>query len=290
MLELNDALDDLLAGEMLSEPRMAPASYAPKGFEEGCSKCGGSGKFYGYSGRMIGSCFACKGAGKKVFKSSSADRAKARAGVAERKAKVSAEGFEAWQAANPALWQWLDVASKAGNQFAASLIGGVIKFGDLSQGQREAVERNIAKAAEKASHRAKAEAEAPEVAIERIEQAFAAAAASGKKRLKLKLSPKDSESAFVFSPAPMHGKNAGAIYVKSGSDYLGKVAGGKFIAAYGCDEVRKGLIIEVCADPEQAAVAYGKQFGSCSCCGRELSDPASVERGIGPICASKWGW
>jgi hypothetical protein len=285
---LNDALDDLLAGPMLSEPRKAPASYTPKGFEEGCSKCGGSGKFYGWSGRMIGQCFTCKGAGKKVFKASSAARANVRAQRAERKAEVSAEGFAAWQSANPALWAWLDTAGKAGNTFAASLIGGIIKFGDLTEGQRAAVENNIAKAAKKAEHRAEAEASAPEVSIERIEQAFASAAASGKKRLKLKLVA--GAEAFVFSPAPMHGKNAGAIYVKSGTDYLGKVAGGKFIAAFGCDEIKKGLIVEACADPEQAAIAYGKQFGSCSCCGRTLSDPVSVERGIGPICADKWGW
>jgi hypothetical protein len=285
---LNDSLDDLLSGDMLPEPRKAPAHYAPKSFAEPCAKCGGSGKFRSYSGRLIGQCFTCKGAGKQSFKSSSADRAKARAGVAERKAKVASEGFEAWKAANPALWQWLDVASKRGNTFAASLIGGVIKFGDLSEGQRAAVEKNIAKDVDKAEHRAKAEASAPEVSIARIEQAFAAAAAAGKKRLKLKLAA--GPEAFVFSPAPASGKNAGAIYVKSGSDYLGKVAGGKFIAAYACDEVRKDLIVEACADPEQAAIAYGKQFGSCACCGRELSDPVSVERGIGPICAGKWGW
>lgn len=285
---LNDSLDDLLSGEMLPVPRSAPAHYAPKSFSEPCAKCGGSGKFRGYSGQLIGQCFACKGAGNKVFKASSADRAKARAGVANRKAKVSAEGFLEWQNANPVLWQWLDVASKRGSRFAASLIAGVIKFGDLSEGQRAAVEKIIAEDAAKADHRAKAEASAPEVSIARIEQAFAAAAASGKKRLKLKLMA--GPEAFVFSPAPQHGKNAGAIYVKSGSDYLGKVAGGKFIAAFACDEVRKDLIVEACADPEQAAIAYGKQFGSCACCGRELSDPVSVERGIGPICAGKWGW
>lgn len=284
----NDALDDLLSGDLLPVPRQAPAHYAPKSFAESCAKCGGSGQFRAYSGRLLGSCFACKGAGKKVFKASSADRAKARAGVANRKAKVAVEGFEVWKAANPALWAWLDVASKRGNEFAASLIGGVIKFGDLSKGQREAVEKNIVKDAAKAEHYAKAEVEAPKVAIERIEQAFAAAAASGKKRLKLKLAAGNEQ--FQFSPAPASGKNAGAIYVKSGSDYLGKVSGGKFIAAFGCDEVKKGLIVEACADPEQAAVAYGKQFGRCSCCGLELSNQESIDRGIGPICAGKWGW
>lgn len=41
-------------------------------------------------------------------------------------------------------------------------------------------------------------------------------------------------------------------------------------------------------DPEQAARDHGKVTGSCSCCGRGLTDPVSVERGIGPICEARW--
>lgn len=37
---------------------------------------------------------------------------------------------------------------------------------------------------------------------------------------------------------------------------------------------------------EQAA-AFGHQFGVCAVCGATLTDPVSVERGIGPICASR---
>jgi hypothetical protein len=39
----------------------------------------------------------------------------------------------------------------------------------------------------------------------------------------------------------------------------------------------------------EAAVRYGRQTGRCSCCGRELTNKASIDAGIGPICASKWG-
>ena len=41
------------------------------------------------------------------------------------------------------------------------------------------------------------------------------------------------------------------------------------------------------------AQAYGLEFGVCVVCGRELSDPASVQRGIGPVCAANrdlWVW
>lgn len=37
---------------------------------------------------------------------------------------------------------------------------------------------------------------------------------------------------------------------------------------------------------EQAA-ALGHLHGRCVCCGAELSDPESVERGIGPVCAKR---
>jgi hypothetical protein len=33
--------------------------------------------------------------------------------------------------------------------------------------------------------------------------------------------------------------------------------------------------------------AIGREFGVCVVCGAELSDPASVARGIGPVCATR---
>lgn len=38
----------------------------------------------------------------------------------------------------------------------------------------------------------------------------------------------------------------------------------------------------------EQAEAYGKMFGVCASCGRVLTNPVSIERGIGPICASKF--
>lgn len=42
----------------------------------------------------------------------------------------------------------------------------------------------------------------------------------------------------------------------------------------------------IAADPAKAFISYGKQFGVCGVCGRELTNPESIERGIGPVC---WG-
>ncbi len=41
-------------------------------------------------------------------------------------------------------------------------------------------------------------------------------------------------------------------------------------------------------DPEAAAARHGKASGRCSVCSRDLTDPESIERGIGPICAGKF--
>jgi hypothetical protein len=44
------------------------------------------------------------------------------------------------------------------------------------------------------------------------------------------------------------------------------------------------------ADPEAAAALHGKASGRCSVCSRDLTDPASIERGIGPVCAEKFAF
>lgn len=45
----------------------------------------------------------------------------------------------------------------------------------------------------------------------------------------------------------------------------------------------------VAADPYAAAKLYGQNTGSCTCCGRELTNSLSIELGIGPICREKFG-
>lgn len=37
----------------------------------------------------------------------------------------------------------------------------------------------------------------------------------------------------------------------------------------------------------EAAKAYGREFGVCCVCARALSNPASVEAGIGPVCGAR---
>lgn len=43
----------------------------------------------------------------------------------------------------------------------------------------------------------------------------------------------------------------------------------------------------VAADPAKALEAYGHELGKCGICSRALTDPESIARGIGPVCAAK---
>lgn len=52
-------------------------------------------------------------------------------------------------------------------------------------------------------------------------------------------------------------------------------------------EVRS-MIEEFEGAPLQSAMKFGKLAGRCCSCGRELTDPESIARGIGPICAGKF--
>ena len=68
--------------------------------------------------------------------------------------------------------------------------------------------------------------------------------------------------------------------------YLGKVTRNGVTTCKG--ETVDNLRL-IASDPLSAAVAYGRETGCCSICARTLTDPVSVERGIGPICAEKFG-
>jgi len=70
--------------------------------------------------------------------------------------------------------------------------------------------------------------------------------------------------------------------------YLGKVTRTAIDSKFS-DTVRE-TIMGAANDPLNAAIRYGKVSGECSCCGRELTDPKSIDRGIGPICADKYGF
>jgi len=293
----NDSLEGLFNGDtgpVRIEPvRPAPA-YKPANerFAEGCTKCRGTGKFISYAGRIIGNCFSCKGKGKNVFKTSPDVRAKARNSAADRKARIAAEGFEAFAAANPEAAAWLEATAPRWD-LAASLLDSAKRFGSLTDKQLAVVNNGIARDAARAAERTEKAANAPSVddaGIDRLKAAFDSAVAyAAAKGLKMR-TPKITIGCTVISPAGAASKNAGALYVKERGTYLGKIAGGKFHATRDCSAERSAEILGFIADPKGAAEAYGQTTGVCCICNATLTNAESKRLGIGPICRDKMGW
>lgn len=80
---------------------------------------------------------------------------------------------------------------------------------------------------------------------------------------------------------PTEGKFAGWTFVKWIRDNGYESNLSKFNARVVLEKIAK--------NPLDALVTYGRVTGVCGVCGRTLTDPESIEAGIGPVCASKVG-
>jgi hypothetical protein len=47
-------------------------------------------------------------------------------------------------------------------------------------------------------------------------------------------------------------------------------------------------LVKIMQDPLSATMLYGRMIGVCGICGRTLTDPESIEQGIGPICIKQF--
>jgi len=278
------AVDTVLADAQIANTRR---------FEETCPDCRGSGVFRSYTGRIVGNCFKCKGNGTRFFKTSSEDRAKARDAADARKAKVAASAADqaaAWLEANPVEAAWLKQPVTGDFTFHADMLAALVKYGHLTERQEAAVRNAAAKSAARkaqwAAEQAAREEGAATLTMAKIRAGFDSAV-QHLKRPKLRI------ATVQFSLAPATGRNAGAIYVVRASDdtYLGKITqDDRFITSRDCTPADSEIVASVATDPAAAASAHGHKYGQCSCCGRELTNAESVSRGIGPICAERWGW
>lgn len=284
----NDPLADLI-GSPLAAPIAPPANYKPQGFTEACPKCRGRGRFISHAGRDCGPCFACKGEGKQTFKTSASDRAANRTNAAARKQRDQAAAIEAFQQAEPAIWAWMDGNSFS---FAVAMREKLAQWGSLTEGQLNACRNAMGKLAAAKAARAEQQAAAPiadTAGVDRLKAAFdhAIAAAAAKSRGFI---PRLTIGGMTISPAGATSANPGALYVKSAGDYLGKIAGGRFHATRECPAELQTKVLAFVADPKGAAERYGIETGTCCVCNVTLTNKTSIERGIGPICARKFGW
>lgn len=250
-----------------------------------CPRCAGRKVVtWGFVNIQSGPCRQCKGTGE-VRADWQKRREAFRKGEVTKAANKQLRAQE-WRAANPAETAWMRAAASRGFNFAASMEDAVSAYGSLTEKQLAAVRSCMAKDAERNAARV-ADASAREVAVagtNGIIEALTKATRTGHK------APKLRTAVATFSLAKPNSVNAGCVYVVDAQDsdvYLGKITpDGTFKPSRDCTDSARAEVAKVAADAMSAAVEYGKQVGRCSCCGRELTDPASIAAGIGPICAA----
>lgn len=254
-----------------------------------CQSCAGTGQYQSPRVHQEKShCFAC--GGKGFFYTSPFDRQKKREAARNRKADAILKVQQAFDLQHPGV---IAMAREFGkkSEFMRDLVEQYGQGKLLTERQVEAIRKFAAKRAEfEEQRRIEQEKRNVEVDLSPIHAMFESARKAGLKRLSYR-----AEN-LIIKPASEHGKNVGALYVKAikgdteiGDDaYLGKIVGTKFIAQKYTSQAHIDGLHRIAINPVEAAKAYGKLVGRCSCCGRALTDPHSIELGIGPICAEHW--
>ena len=247
-----------------------------------CMACCGTGRrVYGYSHLVSYPCGICKGTGYVTAKRlANIERAKKaeqtrQNNVQQRRAAFLKEHRD--------VHAWMEQRASMGNQFASSLLEQFNERGTLSEKQIAAVRNNIANSAHR-REAAKAAAPALGSEVSKMIEVFERARGNGYKR------PKVRTEQFDFALAPAGGKNAGYVYVTRHDDgkYIGKISPEAKFFGFNTPESVMNDLLEVCKNPLDSAVKFGKRTGVCSCCGRELTNPESVELGIGPVCRERF--
>jgi len=278
-----DMADDLEFGaptparpmEQIAQQRFAAAPAATP-YKQACVKCGGTGIFRSYTGRSLGNCFVCQGAGFKEFKTSPEQRARATEQRAARQERAKLDNVAAFAAEHPAAYEWM-VAQAPRFEFAASMLESLKKWGALTGNQLDAIDRCIERDAQRAAQRAAQAAAAPAVpdmhkfweVLQRHAKFYAG---------KLTISRRNQDQ---------------LCWIKhdDAEKVIGKIDNGT-LTLWNRPGVDMGAVREQLAEfegaPLQAAMRWGKLAGRCCSCGRDLTDPASIEAGIGPICAGKF--
>jgi hypothetical protein len=176
------------------------------------------------------------------------------------------------------------------SSFCLALLAQVDSKGELSDRQLDAVDRMAAKLADNAARKADEAARQRDnratVDVSAIHRMFDKAKASGLNKLRYRA------EGLSLSPAAATGKNPGSIYCKRISDgtYVGKITGDQFIPAREASPVDRAALVTIAQNPADAATRYGQRTGTCSCCGRQLTNEESIARAIGPICLARWGF
>lgn len=123
---------------------------------------------------------------------------------------------------------------------------------------------------------------------------------SGNEWPKVRLSIGDDQP-LVLSVAGARARNPGAVNMTDGRAYGDNTFFGKITvegtfqpsqASRNLDRAVKASLWALMSrmrdgEAEQVFAEFGKRFGVCAICGRELTNEVSVERGIGPVCYAR---
>lgn len=281
---VDDLIEDDIA-QLNAQPTKTASEYDRKQFP--CESCGGSGLWRGGRRNVHGNhkCNACRGLG--YFVTSKGERLKAAAARTDRKRSAIVGA----QADNEATGLVVTLSKMSDwNDFARSLMEQHAKGRVWSPAQVAAAQRMVDKveAARAAKAAAKEEA-AVTVDLAPIVAMFETALGNGYKKpmyraLGLRIKPGKGGALYVMTEDRMelghYGEQPG---------YEGKIADGKFHPVRATAPETSERLLAIAADPRGEAVRHGQRTGTCSCCGRELTKHTSIDAGIGPICAEKWG-
>lgn len=186
------------------------------------------------------------------------------------------DAARAFKDANPDIKAWFHAELNTGRtvwEFAESLHAQLMQKGFLSQGQIDAIRRNIEKKAAKAQGLPVAGLDLTTLPSGMY------AVPGGDTRLKLRV-----------SRGKKGGSWAGVIFVDDGAVYGQRQSYGRQLVGKAYQGAIETELRAIVADPKAAMAAYGHLVGRCGMCGRPLEDAESLARGIGPVCARKAGW
>jgi hypothetical protein len=247
----------------------------------------------------LGPCFKCKGAGKLEFVNDAATRATNRAKTQARAVRKSQDAWTNFAAEFQSEAEWI-VATAPRFEFAAQMRVAVEKYGALTDAQLAAVRRCMARDAQRSEERAaqKAAADARSEAVDAtpIERAFAIARERANRPGALgvwtrPLPLRANEIDVTFQPGSIGSQWEGMLFVKaSDGKKLGSIANGKFRPRFECSPAEQAAVVAAASRPGDAARAYGKAWSVCCVCGQTLTNDDSIARGIGPVCAEKYGF
>lgn len=253
-----------------------------------CISCSGTGKWVGGSAwnPTVRECFSCGGSGRR--KMTAAEQANRKRGAQKAKHTAANNLRKNQEALRENEGELLNAIREMTewNDFAKSLMDQFNERGKWSENQIAAAKRMVEKVrVTREAKRAERQANLPDVgSMTKIKDLFDKALERGLNKRALIFAGPDGEK-IKLTPAKAPRTE---IWVKMDGEFIGGIKDGKWNSRIAAPWVAE-LLTAVAKDPTGQARLFGQKTGICCCCGRELTDPISVEAGIGPICAEKWG-